>query len=206
MNTTPETMRIYAIAAMLIVFAAVLLTGCDGASRTLSPSQVRVYTLAGDVHAEVTGSENTQGGRVSLARKADGTVTLDYTDKGSQWFSVPDFTGENVVVYVGIGLILLGVVSIWIPFLAPAKFLILGLGGAFIIGGSFMKREGFETLMFWFLAGGIVLVLGYLVYRYWSGLKEIVTGVEKSESDVAKQSIHEQTSHATDKIINGLTK
>jgi hypothetical protein len=197
---------VIAIAAIMLM---VLLTGCYESSRTLSPA-THTYTSA-DITAALGTSENPEASKLIVREEfhSDGTLRKReiVSKSGGSWLpKIEDFTGENMAMYVGIGLVLLGVASIWIPFLAPAKFIIFGLGGVFIIGGSFMKRDGFETLMFWLLAGGIVVVLAYLVFRYWSGLREVVLGVERGDNSHVKQTIHQETSHATDKIISGITK
>lgn len=196
MRTNPDTAKNIVIAVIVSIFILVMLTGCFGTTSTLAPSQVKVYTIGGDVHADVIGSENTEGGTFRVERNKDGTVTLEYIDKGSQWFVDPNFTGENWIMYAGIAGIVLGIGMFFFGITAQIAPWVIAGSVALIVLGSWLKTSyaPFVTTAF------IIIGLAYALYRNRKALVNVVKAVNDDEQVKAK--VYSSTDHNDDNIIN----
>ena len=133
----------------------------------------------------------------------DGRPTQRITEVetgASQFFAMPDFSGENWTMYTGIAIILLGIAAFFSLLTRPLAPYAVGAGVALIAFGSFLKTP----IAPWIT--GIVLVsgLGIVAYRNRHALLGVTNGVEKLDDETkakAKASIDTTTTESDDKVI-----
>jgi hypothetical protein len=194
---------------LLFAILALTLAGCASMPRQNQPASQQV-TLPDGTTLQQRTSDNPGPTRVTTRERYDpktGAVTIRETDVqtgASQFFTMPDFGGENNLMLIGAGIILLGIVCLFFPLTAPFAWWVAGGGLLLILLGSWLK----SPFAPWVTGGVIVLGLGYVAYRNRKALMGVVRGVENQKTAGGKvtDSIDKTTTEADDRVIADLRK
>lgn len=188
----------------LTIFA--LLAGCGTSGLLTDPARQHTDLTTGQVGQTTSNNPGKTLTRTNEKFHADGTLAerSTLTETGaSQFFSMPDFAGENWTMYAGIGMVVAGGAMLFFPLTSPFAITVAGGGVVLIALGSWLKTPAAPWVVGLLLIGG----LAYVAYRNRKALIGVVKGVEsadKTAQAAVKSSIYKTTTEGDDKIIKSV--